>query len=641
MIWGENYSPVLRRRFFIEAEAVARLDHPNIIPIYEVGEFEDQPFFSMKMVSGGSLRKKMTLGEWGLPQDGASFDKSTVVDKLKKIVRLIATLARAVHHAHLQQVIHRDLKPGNILFDSNNTPYVADFGLAKILDADHSNVSQMTEVIGTLPYMAPEQVRAKPVTSATDIYSLGVILYELLAGQLPFHGNSPNDTLRLIENQPPLRLSHGNKYIPKDLETICLKCLEKDPGSRFLSAEVLAEDLERWLANQPIKARSAGPLLRIGRWAKRNPLGAAFIFILLLSLLAMSVAFFQQRKLQIYNDMLRSLLAADINQSILDLGNIPGKNSMVVHAFELAFINNWEHPNPNDIKLTFEVIIESEPTAQMAALSPLVQYLQQQMSRELHRKVFFNLRFCRSSQSSFQEILSKDPPDFQRLGAVAYLRARTQNPALTAVLQEGIGKLAVIFARTDSLITNLSQFADRTFAFGDINSTISVLAKYYLYREGGIYGTNQSYPGLHLKFYKCFDETPLPSGLTSNNVTSLVWVRPFSNAEALERVRTNEFDGAVIQQRFFDHFSRGGSELRKVKSFQITPNVYVAKADADPNIVKAFQNAMLSINKNQPGLIGKLPFPQPIGDFQMPDTKALDGLHSMLTNEVAAFDGVK
>ncbi len=289
MILGaETCSPILRRRFYIKAEAAARLDHPNIVPIYEVGEYENQPFISMKFVRGETLRDKMKRGEFRPVPNASGSAASARTEAQQKAVGLIATWARAVHHAHTHNVVHRDLKPANILFDAEGVPHLADFSLAKLLDPDQAGPSVQSQILGTLTYMAPEQVNAGPITPATDIYSAGVILYELLSGQPPFHGPTPNETMRLIETQPATRLRHRNLHIDRDLETICLKSLEKDPGSRYGSAEALAEDLECWRRQEPIKARPADPVRRLGRWIKRNPLGTGMSASLLVALLAVT-----------------------------------------------------------------------------------------------------------------------------------------------------------------------------------------------------------------------------------------------------------------------------------------------------------------------------------------------------------------
>ncbi len=253
------------RRFRREAEAAANLDHPHIVPIFEVGRHDGRSYFSMKMVEGGSLAERLP--------DFASDPRASA--------RLVATVARAVHHAHRRGVLHRDLKPGNILLSGGPEtpidrlePQVTDFGLAKRVEGD-PGLTQSGAILGTPSYMAPEQAAGKKgsITIATDVYGLGAILYSLLAGRPPFRGDSVLETIAQVKDVPVDPPSRHGRRIDRDLETICLKCLEKEPGRRYSSAEAVAEDLERWLAGSPIEARPAGRLERAWRWCRTQPGG--------------------------------------------------------------------------------------------------------------------------------------------------------------------------------------------------------------------------------------------------------------------------------------------------------------------------------------------------------------------------------
>lgn len=262
---GSFSSPAMIARFQTEAESAARLDHPGIVPIYEINVRDGLPYFSMRLVEGGTLANAMAR------------EKFTPI----RAARLIIRVARAVHHAHQRGILHRDLKPRNILLESTGEPLVADFGLAKILDQD-SSLTQSVAILGTPNYMAPEQAagNAKQLSTAADVYSLGAILYELLTGVAPFQGATPADTLRRVLSSEPIRPRQLNSAVDRDLETLCLKCLEKDPQARLNSAESLADELERWLAHEPILARRATVLERGWKWALRSPVVAGLIVAL-------------------------------------------------------------------------------------------------------------------------------------------------------------------------------------------------------------------------------------------------------------------------------------------------------------------------------------------------------------------------
>jgi WD40 repeat protein len=261
---GQLATTLDRQRFQAEAQAAAHLDHPNIVPIYEIGEHEGQHYFSMKLIEGGSLAEHV----------------ARFVADPRAAAQLLATTARAVHHAHQRGIMHRDLKPANILLDANGQPQVTDFGLAK----RHASPALTTSgaIVGTPSYMAPEQAAAqKGLTTAADVYSLGAILYELLAGRPPFRRETALDTLREVLDRDPQPLRALQPRVDKDLETICLKCLEKDPARRYGSAEALAEDLEAWLRGEPIRARAASPWERAAKWVRRRPAAAWFLAFVL------------------------------------------------------------------------------------------------------------------------------------------------------------------------------------------------------------------------------------------------------------------------------------------------------------------------------------------------------------------------
>jgi len=286
---GQLASDSEKRRFRAEAETAASLDHPHIIPVYEVGEVDEQLFFSMKYIESGSLSIKLERFKAN-PRFAA---------------RLLATLARAVHFAHQRGILHRDLKPGNILLDADDCPYITDFGLAKRLqaskEASEVDLSRSTDMIGSPLYMAPEQASPArgPATTATDVYGLGTILYAMLAGHAPFRATTVLETLDLVMRGDPPPLRPINPLVDRDLETTCLKCLEKDPSRRYSSAEALAEDLDRFLDGRPIVARPMPAWERLRKWVRRKPAHATLVVVsMALPIVGVAAVFVHNARLQ-------------------------------------------------------------------------------------------------------------------------------------------------------------------------------------------------------------------------------------------------------------------------------------------------------------------------------------------------------
>jgi len=271
---GQWATPAHLKRFRLEAEAAASLDHPYIVPIYEVGEQDGQCYFSMKFIEGGQLDQV-------IQQRPIS---------VRQAAELIAKVARTVHYAHEHGILHQDIKPGNILLDAKGDAHLTDFGLARLVESE-STVTRTLEVLGTPSYMAPEQAAGDnaKLTRATDVYGLGAVLYQLLTGHPPFAGGTTYETIKLLLETEPRQPRLWNPKIDRDLSTICLKCLGKDPQRRYSSALALAEDLERWLKHEPIRARRTGVLTRGKKWVRRNPTTAVLTALLVALLAAISV----------------------------------------------------------------------------------------------------------------------------------------------------------------------------------------------------------------------------------------------------------------------------------------------------------------------------------------------------------------
>jgi eukaryotic-like serine/threonine-protein kinase len=270
----------LTARFQAESQAVARLQHPNIAQVFETGQVQGQPFLVLEFLSGGSLAQKLA----GQPQDA------------HEAARLIELLARGMEHSHQHGVIHRDLKPANILLAADGTPKITDFGLARRLQ-ESSGLTRTGEVLGTPSYMAPEQASGgtSQAGPAADVYALGAILYEMLTGRPPFQGPDTMQTVMMVLTLEPVAPSRLLPQLPRDLETICLKCLEKSPRKRYASAVALADDLRRFLDGRPIVARPVRWWERVFKWAKRRPAAALLVLVLFASVVALAAGFVQIR----------------------------------------------------------------------------------------------------------------------------------------------------------------------------------------------------------------------------------------------------------------------------------------------------------------------------------------------------------
>jgi tetratricopeptide (TPR) repeat protein/predicted Ser/Thr protein kinase len=334
MILGGAYvGEAQRRRFQVEAEAVARLQHPNIVQIHQVGEQEGHPYFTLEYVDGRSLSERFR----GPPLSS------------REAAHLISVLAKAIHCAHEQGIIHRDLKPGNVLLARDGTPKIVDFGLAKLLD-DQDAHTRTGSVVGTPSYMAPEQAlgQNRTIGPAADIYALGSILYEALTGRPPFRGETSMDLLiRLAKDDPdpPSRVRPG---ILPDLETICLRCLEKNPRNRYESAWALAEDLGRFLAHEPIRARQATTWERGVKWVKRRPTKAALLACVALVVLAFTI-----------QATIQAVLSAHARQQRLDEARTE-VHEVLMRAQEALKGQAWDAAE--ELLARAESKIESEPS---------------------------------------------------------------------------------------------------------------------------------------------------------------------------------------------------------------------------------------------------------------------------------------
>jgi len=336
-----------RRRFRNEAEIAAGLDHSNIVPVYEVGEHEGQPYLTMRLIDGEGLDRR--LPAFANDPRGAA--------------RVVQLAAEAVDHAHRRGVLHRDLKPANILMDAAGLPHVADFGLARLAHGA-GDLTHTGAVLGTPAYMAPEQAggRRGATTVATDLHGLGAILYALLTGRAPFTGESVAAILERVREAAPDPPSRLNPRVPRDLEVICLKCLEKDPSRRFSSAQELADDLGRYLAGEPIRARPVGRLARLGMWARRRPAIAALAAALAIAVLSgVAGMAWQWRRAVVERDKSEAVsqfLIKDLLAEAAPDRNERGRNVTLLEVLDRASKRiDGAFPNQTDVEATLRLMI--------------------------------------------------------------------------------------------------------------------------------------------------------------------------------------------------------------------------------------------------------------------------------------------
>jgi len=563
---GRLASPEAVERFRSEARAAANLDHSGIVPIYEIGEHDGLHYFSMKLVEGGSLAREIAREK--IP--------------LKRAAQLLARVARAVQHAHEQGVLHRDLKPTNILLDGDREPLLTDFGLAKVFE--HENLLTCSNtILGTPIYMAPEQALGKrDLTPAADVYSLGVILFELLTRRVPFRGKTPVETLRQVAEDPPLSPHCFNPEIDRDLATICLKCLEKEPQRRYVSAAALADDLERWLRREPVSARRTSPIVRVRRWMERKPALTAALALSLLLLTGGPFLIKKARDARGNKDAFVEAIARSTRQKLADLRDKwDAGDSFVTIESELR-AEAWNArsssaaPEARSERYIIGIYAHEEPVETAEGFAPLLAYLETTLSDSRSNQVRLDMRIYKDNETA-RAALVKGDVHVMRMGAGPYALARKEHPGLRPLARAKPGDfLAVIFTRADTGIKCVADLKmGRSFAFGDADSTIS---------------------GFHTR------AALARAGLRARDLTHAFHR---SHDEAIEAVLAGNFDAGVAKLSRFNLIRKEHPDLIALTNITCISQPWVARNGLPPQIASQFQQAFLTLKDTN--VLGQLP----------------------------------
>jgi serine/threonine protein kinase len=476
---GEFAAPVLIRRFHREAEATANLQHPQIVPIYEIGERQGQHFYSMRLVDGAGLDTFITRSGFCFDKKAGSVDGSTR-GRLNQVAGIMVKVARAVDYAHQHGVLHRDLKPGNILLDRTGEPHLTDFGVAKMIGVESENLTASGAILGTPTFMAPEQAtgQSKLTTTAADVYSLGAILYTMLTGSPPFRGDTPVETLRKVVEEEAKHPSTLIEGMDVDLATIAMKCLEKEPGRRYASAAALADDLERWLKREPIQARPSGTLGRAYRWCRREPVlasltGGLAVCLVLISILSL-VAFKREQKRGEVKIEEKTKEVSELKRAMLNKLDQFWTNaqlpSLTIESSDLARLTDRAVKETGTL-ITFGINTHTMPSDMFGRVAPFLSYLE---TNRLDPSLRVNFMIFHG-YSNAMDALIEGKVDFMRPGPAAYVNARLRDRNLQLLgkqLHDGVPVIqGAIFVMKNSGIANLSQVVGKTMASSDEEST--------------------------------------------------------------------------------------------------------------------------------------------------------------------------
>jgi phosphate/phosphite/phosphonate ABC transporter binding protein len=603
--------PFMAQRFQVEARAIARLEHPNIVPIHQVGEHLGLHFFAMRFIEGGSLQERIRAGEFRAPDTAQGGSRRSIREWNRTIARLVLDIARAVRFAHQHGVLHLDLKPANVLMDLENQPHVTDFGLAQCLARDETGIDR-SAIAGTPGYMAPEQISDSDcrLTTATDAYGLGAILYELLTGQPPFHAESPQETMTLVLSSEPKAPRAINPAVDERLEAICLKCLQKAPQQRYASARDLAEDLQRWIEHRPIQARPARWPQPLVLWARRNPtlaVAEVVVLALLITVIALLARVAQEET------KARDVFRKDVNAGLDDLWmnteeveyRVPSeKRRALAGRSPLSEAKNV----PLQPRLVFAVYTHRTPTNMLYGFSPVLDHIEEYLGAPVDFVIY-------KGYSNAINALVEGKVQFMKIGPASYVEAQEltknqENPILLAQqVHAGQSNMyGVIFVRSDSPIGSLKDLrnqqglANKLFAFGDPSSTFgSYMARAALV-GAGIYATNFA----------------AHKHLASHDATV---------KEVLGN--TNVVAGAANESAVKDAIL-AGAKLKVISTMECVTFPWVGATNLAPTDAHLIQRCLLSL-KDRKMLVG---IDKDLTGFQKAKPADYDSLKPLMTNAV-------
>ena len=600
LLFGANAGADFIKRFRLEASAAAALQHPNIVAIHEVGVHDGDHFLVMDYVEGSNLRR---------------LAREQIVPP-KRSAQYLKTIAEAIHYAHEQGILHRDLKPSNVLIDANDQPRVTDFGLAKVLTSDtqlsldHVQLTQTGHILGSPAYMPPEQASGARSKSSrrSDVYSLGAMLYHLLTGRPPFGGGSISETLKQVETQEPISPRLLNPGVPLDLETLCLKCLEKDPDRRYQTSKELSEELGRFLNGETTHARPVGRPEKLWRWGRRNPLAAAFVVVVCAALVSsIWLLYLVNREKNKQMELVEQVKERDraniaslkrtlgmIEENLEGIWDNRAKESIELLSEDIAALAQMPQlPVTNKAALVrwkMGMIAKDSPGGRVRQHAMLLFELEARLSRSLDRQVRVDVKIYKFAEDFIAD-LHAGKVDFGRMAALPFVRARRTQPALLPlVVPTPASKIGIFFPRRDAGIQSIPDILGHSVAFGDTNATVSYCAQILL-RKSGITATNLAHYD-YLDSTQDFEEEVHEQGY-SNAVSRIGYLH--SHAQVIENVLSGRYDVGVARIKAFQIHEVRGLVAIPGAEFASSLNVWVARPNLDPKFVAAIINAMISL----------------------------------------------